>query len=291
METGFERKGSLNVFETHERFESDLREAVHSRDASGIEFQVLDADEVVAFDPALTAGHFVGGIFYPQEALCEPLQLVEAVGRAAVDAGAAIVFDAEVLNLRTKNGRLHSVQTTAGDFQPETTVLAAGAWTGRLARSAGILLPLIGGKGYHVDLDRGDGDPAAPIFIQEGHVVAAPLGKRVRLAGTLELSGFDETINQKRVDTIQRTAERGIRSLAGRRVQNVWRGLRPCTPDGLPVVGRAPEVSNVILATGHAMMGITMAPITGRHVAELVIDTKPNADLHPLRPERFRSLR
>jgi D-amino-acid dehydrogenase len=121
-------------------------------------------------------------------------------------------------------------------------------------------------------------------------VIATPLEGRLRLAGTLELAGLDERVNKVRVDAIVKAGRKLVAGLERRRVVEVWRGLRPCTPDGLPLVGRPPAYENVVLASGHAMLGLTLAPITGRLVGELLTGAEPSHDLKPLRPERFQPL-
>jgi len=169
----------------------------------------------------------------------------------------------------------------------DQVVLAAGVWSGRLARELGVSLPLEGGKGYHVDFEAQPGDPTFPVWLHEHRVVITPLGARVRVAGTLELSGTDERIDQRRVDAIVQAATRAVPAFAGRPRTHVWRGLRPCTPDGLPVIGRAPNLDNLTLATGHGMWGLQLAPLTAELVASIVREERPQIDLSPLRPERF----
>ncbi len=128
--------------------------------------------------------------------------------------------------------------------------------------------------------------------MQEGRTrtIATPLDGRLRLAGTLELAGLDLSISRVRVEAIRRAAARVLSNQAGRRVLDVWSGLRPCTPDGLPVIGRPARVPGLVLATGHAMKGLSLAPITARLVAELVTGERPSHDLAPFSPDRFRPL-
>jgi D-amino-acid dehydrogenase len=148
-------------------------------------------------------------------------------------------------------------------------------------------LPVEGGKGYHVDLEPGPGDPRIPLWFQETRVIATPLRGRLRLAGTLELAGLDLSVDPRRVNAVLRAGRRGVTGLDGRTVVEVWRGLRPCSPDGVPIVGRSQRVENLILATGHGMMGLTLAPITARLVGEIVSGEPPSVDLEPLSPDRF----
>jgi D-amino-acid dehydrogenase len=288
LDIGFEQRGVMNVYETEAAYAAGRAEAAHSEQV-GNPTRVLTADEARELEPALS-GSIVGAVLYPEEAHCDPLRFVEAVGRAAADAGAEIRTGVEVLSLRRRNGRVEALDTTAGEIRPGRIVLATGAWTPMLARDLGISVPVEAGKGYHVDLEAQPGDPRIPVFMQESRVIATPLEGRLRLAGTLELCGLDLSVDRRRVDAIVAAAERNLGGSGSRKVVEVWRGLRPCAPDGLPILGRAPGLDNVVLATGHAMMGLTLAPVTGRLVAELLAGERPSHDLTLLRPDRFRSL-
>lgn len=288
LDTGLERRGVLNVYESEEAFEEAKREAAETARA-GLPVEVLETEKARELEPAV-AGAPAGAVYYPGDAHCDPLRFVRSVGAAAAEAGAEIRTRVEVLGLRRRNGRVEAVVTTAGEVAVGSVVLAAGAWTPLLTRDLGLFVPVEGGKGYHVDLEPGEGDPRLPVWFQETRVIATPLAGRVRLAGTLELSGLDLSVDRRRVDAIVRAGKRGLRGLESRRVLEVWRGLRPCTPDGLPIVGRPPGLENVVLATGHAMMGLTLAPVTGRLVAEILTGEEPSHDLRPLRPDRFQPI-
>ena len=228
-------------------------------------------------------------MYYPQEAHVDPLRCVRALGAAAVTAGADVRTGAEVRRLRREGDRI-AIETRDGALRPETVVLAAGAWSGALARTAEVYLPLEGGKGYHVDLEGAEGDPRIPTWLQESWAIATPLPGRLRLAGTLELAGLDLSIDTRRADAVRKGGERGLRGLTGRPVIDIWAGLRPCTPDGLPVIGRPRGLSGLVLATGHAMKGVSLAPVTAKLVAELVAGETPSHDLALFRPDRFRPL-
>ena len=258
--TSFARTGTLNVYATEAGLEAGAREAGRS----GLRHSVLDAAETGALEPAL-AGPVTGVVHYPDEGCVDPKRFVEAVGRAAAEAGVEIRTGVEVQSL--------------DDLRAETVVVAAGAWSRTL-----VDLPLEGGKGYHLDYERSAGDPRIPAWVQETWTIATPLPDRLRLSGTLELSGLDLSISERRVDAIGRDGERWFRGLAGRPVLETWAGLRPCLPDGLPAIGR---LGRVVVATGHAMKGVSLAPVTGRLVAQLVAGEQPSHDLAPFDPNRF----
>jgi D-amino-acid dehydrogenase len=288
LETSFVQSGSLSVLLSEGAFEGARREAEESR-REGVRAEVLERGQARELEPSLS-GEPAGAVYYPDDAHCDPYRFVQAVGGAAAEAGARICTRVEVLALRRGNGRVEGIQTTAGDVRAGTIVVAAGAWSPPLARGLGVYMPIEGGKGYHVDLETAAGDPSRPVWFQESRVIATPLPGRLRLAGTLELAGLDESVNRVRVEAIVKAARKGIAGLEGRRVLEVWRGLRPCTPDGLPLVGRTETPDNLVLASGHAMMGLTLAPVTGRLVGEIVAGDEPSHDLRPLRPGRFQPL-
>jgi len=258
--TSFERSGTLNVYATAAGLESGAREG----ERSGLRFSVLDADETRALEPSL-AGPVAGGVHYPDEGRVDPKQFVETIGRAAAKAGAEIRTGVEVRSL--------------DELEAETVVVAAGAWSRTL-----VDLPLEGGKGYHVDFEHAEGDPRIPAWVQETWTIATPLPGRLRLSGTLELAGLDLSISQPRVDAIRRGGDRWFHGLAGRPVLETWAGLRPCLPDGLPAIGR---LGRAVVATGHAMKGVSLAPITGRLVAQLVAGEPRDVELAPFDPARF----
>jgi D-amino-acid dehydrogenase len=289
LDTGLQQRGSLNVHATARGLVDARREAAEAR-GFGIESEVLEGLAAVRELAPPVRGPVAGAVYYPGDAHCDPLRYVQAVGEAATAAGARIRTRVEVLGLRRRNGRLDAVATTEGDLVAGDVVLAAGAWTPRLLREVGASIPVEGGKGYHVDLELATGDPPLPVWFQETRVIATPLAGRLRLAGTLERAGLDLSVDRRRVDAVVRAGRVGLSGLDGRRTLDVWRGLRPCSPDGLPIVGRPDGLENVVLATGHGMMGLTLAPVTAQLVGELVTGVQPSHDLAPLSPARFRAL-
>ena len=284
LDTGFERRGTLDVYESQAAFEAANQDAENS----DLPVRVLSPEHARELEPALGDG-IVGAVHWPADAHCDPAAFVDAVGAQAVQAGADVRVGVEVGALRRSGARV-ALDTSEGELRPETVVLAAGAWTGLLARRVGVFVPLEGGKGYHVDLEPTEDDPRVPVFAREARAVATPLPGRLRLSGTLELGGLDLRIDRRRAAAVRRSLERVLRDRSQRRVLDVWAGLRPCTPDGLPVIGRTPGLAGLVLATGHAMKGLALAPITGRLVAQVVLGEEPEHDLTPFRPDRFRPL-
>jgi D-amino-acid dehydrogenase len=280
LDTGYAQRGMLNIYSSERAAESALDEFALRGGRPRVVTASLSAELATGLAPT------AGAILDPDEAHCDPYRFVQAVGRTAADKGADVRTGVEVLELRRRGRRIESLWTTAGEFRAGEVVLAAGVWTGALARRLGLRLPLQGGKGYHVDVEARPGDPELPIWLHESRVVITPLDGRLRLAGTLELTGTDDRVSERRVDAILDAVRRAMPQFGQRRMLDVWRGLRPCTPDGLPVIGRIPWLDNAILATGHGMWGLQLAPLTGQLVSAIATD-EVESDLDPLRPERF----
>jgi D-amino-acid dehydrogenase len=204
----------------------------------------------------------------------------------AGEAGAQIVTGAEVLAIRPEGEGVRAL-STRGSFGAGQAVLAAGAWTPFLTRDLGLRLPVEPAKGYSVDVDRPADFPEMPLYLGDAHVVLTPLGDALRLGSTLELSGWDMRIRPRRVAYLRAGGERAVGVPADGPVRQIWRGPRPVTPDGLPLIGRVPGRERVILATGHCMLGLSLGPVTGRLVTQLASGARPDVDLAPLAARRF----
>ena len=286
LDTGLEMLGALNVYETEQSYAAGIAEAEDLL-AHGIKSQVMTADEARDFEPALSE-RVAGGVFYPDEAQCDPERFMIAISKAAVERGAVLCTRAEVLGAEVSRDRVVRLDTTIGELRPGQVVVANGAWTVELSRRLGLPIPVEGGKGYHVDLHPAQTDPRVPVYIQEARVIATPYDDRLRLAGTLQLTGLSMRLDEVRVRATLQSGMRTLRELNAGRVKGVWRGIRPCTPDGLPILGRSDRIRNVVFATGHAMKGLHLAPETGRVLSQVLLGDEPGRDLTPFSPDRFR---
>ena len=282
---GYEQKGWLNLYATENGLAAGVAEAAEAR-ALGVAAEVVDAQRAREMMPGL-AGGVAGGVFHAENAHVDPQVFVSELGRRAARKGADIRLATEVIGLRTVGRRIVRVMTTRGDLEAGTVVLAAGCWSPALARLTGLNLPIQPAKGYSVTVARPEGFPELPAYLAEGHVCITPLGDRLRMAGTLELAGMDMRVRANRVAGIRRGAARFLPGLADREALEIWRGPRPVTPDGLPIVGRSPRHENLIVAAGHCMLGLSLGPVTGKLVAQLVAGQTPDLDLEPVRVDRF----
>lgn len=286
-EFGLEHKGVLMLYKT----EAGLREQVADGKAMGefgIEARELSLSEISELSPNLTVDA-LGGVYYPQDGHVTPMQLVPEIARRAREMGVEVHTHTEVLAFERSGARISRVVTTRGDFTPEEVVLTAGSWSGVLARELGLRLPIQGGKGYSITFKRPLEAPSLPIVCGEAKIGVTPMIDALRFAGTLELAGLDLTISRQRVAAVLSGVPLYLPDLKPEEMElvEIWRGLRPCTPDGLPFLGRARHIDNLTVAAGHAMIGVSLGPITGKLVAEVVSGEKPSIDLDLLKVDRY----
>ena len=281
----YEHKGMLTVFKTAHGLEHGGTEA-RLLNEFGLRADVMDAEQVHQLEPALRPD-VVGGVHFPDDAHFNPAKFVLGLAKLAETRGVRMERNTEVTGFETANKKVAAVKTRRGDFRAGQVILAAGAWSPAVARDLRLKIPVQAAKGYSLTMPRPETGPAMPLMLGEARVAVTPMGGLLRFAGTLELAGLDLSINVRRVDAIVRAAEAYLQIERVAPNEEPWRGLRPCAPDGLPILGRTRAYENLIVATGHAMLGMSLGPITGKLVAQVAFGEKPEMDLHPLRAERF----
>ncbi len=282
---GFQRKGTMTVFNTQQAFDEGTKEAELLKE-HGLNSEILTAEKAREKEPLLSE-KIVGGIYFPDDAHLDPAAFVISLANQTMQKGVNILTRTEAIELKSSGRRVVSVRTTKGELWADTVVLAAGAWSPTLTRNLGIKLPIQPAKGYSITVQNPERVPSLPLMLNEVRVAVTPFNGRLRLGGTLELAGLDLSINQRRVDAIRRGASQYLTEIKGER-EEIWRGLRPCTSDGLPIIGRPSNLDNLIIASGHGILGISLGPITGKIVAQMVCGESLGYDLKLLSPERFR---
>lgn len=282
---GFETRGRLLLCKTAKGLTDVAEEAAHMR-TIGLEAELLDGAGVRALEPSVGDG-IVGGAFYPQDAHLQPARFVRGLARRVADQGGEIWAGTEVLGLCASGRKVAVVKTTRGDFAPDEVVLSGGSWSPIVARSLGLRLPIQPAKGYSISVRTPAQAPKIPVMLTEAKVAVTPMGEMLRFAGTLELAGLDLSITQRRVKAIVNAVPRYLPNLGASELVEIWRGLRPCSPDGLPYLGRARAWDNLTVATGHAMIGISLGPITGKLAAQIAVGETPERDMSLMAVDRF----
>ncbi len=248
----------------------------------------LNRSEIAQLDGKLQTS-CPAGLYFPEDAHIEPGKFLEQMTHYLTQHGVTIVEKTSVQDFLLDGNTIVGVQTSRGNYRSRSIVLATGAWTSRFQRSLRVRLPIQPAKGYSLTLPAIDNQFQTPLILTETKVAVTPYQQTLRFAGTLEFAGIDLSINPRRVAAIRKAAHRYLTNIPRQALENatVWAGLRPCTPDGLPLLGRVPHFPNVIIAAGHAMLGISLSTGSGLLAAQLVNEETPAMDLHPFRVDRF----
>jgi D-amino-acid dehydrogenase len=277
--------GLLQVFTTQRSWTAGRHEAAEMR-RLGYPARELTADQVVEREPTIRGA--VGGVLLERDGRLDPALLVAALRHRALARGANLVADAAVgLSVRASGGV--EVSTASGRLHAEQVVVAAGVWTPELVRVAGSVLPIVPAKGYSVTVPALERPPRGPLLLMDQRLAVTPLGQGLRISGRYELTRpGDRSLPQRRAEALVLRARPVLQLPLDAQAGQPWYGLRPATPDGLPVIGRLEPDSPIVVASGHGMLGTSMGPGTGRLVADILSGRPLSIDLAPLAPHRFR---
>lgn len=287
LDAGYQHTGILSLYLTPSALEGAAATVASLKESFGVQAEVWDSAAVHERVPG-AMGDVVGGVFTAEDGHVEPRQLTRGLAAMAETHGATVLTETEAIGFSRAGRRVTAVETTRGQVQARSVVLAAGVWTGRLGRGLRLSLPVEPAKGYSVMVARPQGVPGdLALYLPEGHACVTPFGDGLRLAGTLELSGMNDRVLNNRVAAIRRGAGRYFAGVESAPPIELWRALRPMSPDGLPMIGRPAAYDNLVVATGHCMNGIMYGPVTGKLVAEVLGGRAPSVDLALLKPDRF----
>jgi len=287
MDFDFQEKGLCVLFKS-EKAEQSMRHEAELAARLNVEAEILDPAQLSKLSPGVSFD-VRGGLYYPGDAHISPSRFVASLHRHLESLGVTVLSGTQVNGLETSGGRITRLLTSRGSVEADEYILAAGSWSPGLVRSLGVNLPVQAGKGYSVTVERPEHTPTVPFILTEARVAITPFVDGLRFAGTMELAGLDLSINRRRVEAILQAVPRYLPDVDTSRAWSaeVWAGLRPCSPDGMPYIGRFKRWSNLIAATGHAMIGMTMATATGKLAMEVALGRTPSHNLSLVSPERF----
>jgi D-amino-acid dehydrogenase len=285
----FSARGMLVAYRTPRGFER-ARRSVPRAVADGLPLRALDPAELRTLEPDVDFD-VCGALYNEEGAYLRVPEFVRELAATLQGMGVQLHSHTEVVGFQVNDRTVSVVRTTRGEFRPREVVLAAGAWSAQCARDLDLGLKLQPAKGYTVTVRMPPNAPRLPVLLAEGRVAVAPLGDRLRFAGAMELSGLDSSIVRGRVNGILRTVHAYLPRLEQTATVEVWAGLRPCTPDSLPLLGRAAPYRNLSVACGHGHIGMGLAPAGGKLLAQVVLGERPDMDLAPMRVDRYRRQR
>lgn len=284
---GLEKRGLLMLCSSDHGLEEEAHSARLAR-RLGIAADVLSAHGTAQMLPGMQV-NVRGAVHYPLDCHLSPQRFISSMEKEVERLGGQVLWDTEAFDWRVRGNRITALETTRGPLSADEYVLAAGAWSPRTTRGLKLRLPVEAGKGYSVVVTSPPVRPATGCILVEARVAVTPLAEGVRFGGTMEIGGINSRIDAARVAAMTSAVpsyfpqfrERDFTGLAP------WQGLRPISPDGLPYLGRVRYLENFIVATGHAMLGLSLAPATGRIVADLLSGAILPCPIEALAPERF----
>ena len=282
-------RGLLQIYRDADALNHAREDAARLQDL-GCRKSVLDGDACLALEPALatTPERILGGIHTPGDESGDAYMFCDALAKRCGELGVAFLYGTTIERLRAENGKITAAETSAGEVQTDAYIVALGSYSTPLLKLLGIRLPVYPVKGYSVTVPtRGyNGAPRISITDDGYRLVFTRMGERLRVAGTAEIAGYDTSIHQARAQSILDTTMRQFPACGDPRYASFWAGLRPLTPDGVPLIGPT-KFDNLYLNTGHGTYGWTMAAGSGKAVADLVGGATPEIDLAPFGLARF----
>lgn len=284
LDCDFSASGVMYAFNSQLGFD-EMQQELAILQECGIHSEKLDAQQLALREPALKP--MVGGIFFPNDAHFRPDKYCAELARVVVKKGGIIEENCTVESLRVIAGNIDSVHTSKGKFSAPSVVMAMAVWSSAIAKSIDVNLPVQPGKGYSITYNKPSIIPSTPLSLYESSVCVTAWPKGFRLGSTMEFSGFDDSLNAKRLAALEKGAREYLIEPIGSEVQEQWYGWRPMTYDDLPIISKSPKHENLFIATGHGMLGMSMSAITGQLIAELITGQTPTCDLKPFSAGRF----
>lgn len=280
-----ERKGLLMLYKTQKAYDDEI-EIARKVSFLGLEVRELTKTQLAEIEPNI-AIDAEGAIHYECDGHTTPTEFMPKMVRYLKNVGVAIQTNEEVLDISVQAKKVKTIRTSKGTYTPDEVVLAAGSWSGGLSKKLNINLPLQAGKGYRINVSRPIGI-TMPSILMESNMAVTPMNGFTRFAGTMEFSGINDTIRKERVAAIANGAKKFFPDLeiTATEMAAAKTGMRPVTPDGLPYIGKSDAIANLTFATGHAMMGWSLGPATGKLVSEIIDDTKTSMEIAPFNPAR-----
>ncbi len=293
----WEPRGLLFVFRESRAMEHYAETDRLLRDSFNVAAKRFDGEKVCELEPALKPG-LAGGWLYERDAHLRPDRLMTEWRRVLEARGVSIREHSEVIGSRMKRSQVSrafpycraevtALLTREGDIPADAFVFATGAWTPLLNRQLGCKVPIQPGKGYSITMPRPARCPVLPLIFEEHHVAVTPMRTGDRLGSTMEFSGYDSSLNGRRLDLLKAGAGHYLHEPFCEPVIEEWYGWRPMTYDSKPIIDRSPAFDNVWIAAGHNMLGLSMAPATGMLIAELLSGRTPTLDVEPFTIRRF----
>ena len=283
-EFGYQEKGLLMLYNTEKVGEEEIKIGKIAEEL-GIEVDFLNKMEVKELEKNI-AVNALGAVHYKSDAHLSPNHFISFLKAELDRMGVKMISNCSVIDFKLSEGKITELITNKGGFKADEFVISAGSWSVEVAKKLGVKLHILPGKGYSFNVENLLEKPTIPSILCEGKVAVTPIGERVRFGGTLEITNNNDTkINIKRLQGIVEKVNQFYPNIKVGLPdkEKVWHGFRPCTPTGLPIIEKSNKIKNLTIATGHAMMGLSLAPASGKLVSELIMGKKTSVDITEFR--------
>lgn len=284
----FEQKGLLEIFQT-KHIANHAYHTVEKGRALGLEMKLLDYKELQNLE-SHTRINAIGAIFFECDAHLYPNKLMKVLLRHLHQKGVQLTGNEEVTGFEKEGNRINKVITPENVYDADEVVIATGAWSRQVAAFLDTKIPLQAGRGYSMTLENSPYFLNHPAILSEGRVAVTPMdGNKIRFGGTMEVVAIKTAPRFHRVEGILNSVKTFLPEfdISMPLTDKLWFGYRPCSADGLPYIGRISRYKNVVVATGHGMLGLSLGPGTGKLVSELVDEKKTSIDISAFAVERF----
>ncbi|MCM3766275.1 FAD-binding oxidoreductase [Neobacillus niacini] len=279
------RKGLLFVFLKEKMVEEKFHELQKAAKIGLPLPEIKTRSEVLDMEPALSTS-IAGGLYLPAERHVRPKSLSKGLCKWLVENGVEVKTNCEVTDFILQEGKMTGIRINHEVLEGDQFLLTTGVWTHQLLKNLDLNIPMTAGKGYSITISNPSTTLNHPLYLGDSKVGLSPFHDAIRIGGTMELSGINTSMNTKRISSLEKSVSKYLKtSITGSK--KVWVGMRPMTPDGLPILGPVPTFNNLYVASGHAMSGISMSLATGVIMANLIYDSQSPINLTPFSPERF----
>lgn len=287
IEAGFDNKGLLMYCKSQHVLDEEAEMAELGRQC-GQDVDVLSSSQAEKLNPGFEIDT-VGAVHFKNDAWFTPNTFMTGFQKYLKNQGVEFRYNTKVLDAEKNHGHIKALVAANEKIEADQFVIATGSWTAKFLKQLGIKILLQGGKGYSFEVKNPPVMPKTASILTEARVAVTPMQHGLRFAGTMEVNGLDLSINPRRVLGIQKSIPNYFPQFDQSSFEGVkpWAGLRPCSPDGMPYIGKTRKFDNLIVATGHAMLGISLGPITGQLVCEIAGENTPHIDDTLLAVERY----
>lgn len=287
LDAEWRETGLLYLFKSEKVLSKYAATAQMMANEFGLNSRYIAGDELSQFDSAIRRD-LSGALYFEEEARVRPDRLVKSWAQQLADQGIVFIEGCRVDSIEKSGTSITGVLTSQGKLTSDQYVFATGAWSPKLSSELGCDIPIEVGKGYSITMTKPERCPQVPLMLGESHAVVTPFDSGYRVGSIMEFSGFDTSLPAHRIRQLHESTQDYLADPIGDYIEEKWFGWRPMTYDSLPIIGRVPALNNALLATGHNMLGVTLAPVTGRLIAELVSGCTPHVPIDAFSANRFK---